>query len=142
MVEQWPFKPLVLGSSPRRPTKKRLVFDWSFFVCRAWDWEGVGKREFPASEGNGSRRFPWRAPGKGVRADPDGDPPKKDDFSSFFVFESHFLYSFLKTLMKTSLGTSTRPMDFIFFLPFFCLSRSLFLRVTSPPYRPTVTSLR
>jgi len=33
-------------------------------------------------------------------------------------------------------------MFFIFFFPFFCLSRSLFLRVTSPPYRPEITSLR
>ena len=35
--------------------------------------------------------------------------------------------------MKASWGTSTRPMDFIFFLPSFWRSRSLRLRVMSPP---------
>ena len=30
--------------------------------------------------------------------------------------------------MKASCGTSTRPIDFIRFLPSFCLSRSLFFR--------------
>ena len=35
--------------------------------------------------------------------------------------------------MNTSPGTSTRPIDFIFFLPSFCRSRSLRLRVMSPP---------
>src|SRR2546428_6699686 len=35
--------------------------------------------------------------------------------------------------MNTSGGTSTSPRRFIFSLPFFCFSRSLRLRVTSPP---------
>ena len=35
--------------------------------------------------------------------------------------------------MNTSPGTSTRPIDFIFFLPSFCFSSSLRLRVMSPP---------
>ena len=35
--------------------------------------------------------------------------------------------------MKASWGTSTRPMDFIRFLPSFCFSSSLRLRVMSPP---------
>ena len=35
--------------------------------------------------------------------------------------------------MKASWGTSTRPMFFIFFLPSFCFSSSLRLRVMSPP---------
>jgi hypothetical protein len=35
--------------------------------------------------------------------------------------------------MKASWGTSTRPMDFIFFFPSFCFSRSLRLRLMSPP---------
>jgi hypothetical protein len=34
---------------------------------------------------------------------------------------------------NASWGTSTRPMFFIFFLPSFCFSRSLRLRVMSPP---------
>ena len=34
---------------------------------------------------------------------------------------------------KASWGTSTRPMFFIFFLPSFCFSSSLRLRVMSPP---------
>jgi amino acid transporter len=34
---------------------------------------------------------------------------------------------------NASCGTSTRPMFFIFFLPSFCFSRSLRLRVMSPP---------
>jgi hypothetical protein len=41
--------------------------------------------------------------------------------------------SSLRALMKTSPGTSTRPIDFIFFLPSFCFSSSLRLRVMSPP---------
>ena len=35
--------------------------------------------------------------------------------------------------MKASWGTSTRPTIFIRFLPSFCFSRSLRLRVMSPP---------
>ena len=34
---------------------------------------------------------------------------------------------------KASWGTSTRPIDFIFFLPSFCFSSSLRLRLISPP---------
>ena len=41
--------------------------------------------------------------------------------------------SSLRAEMKASCGTSTRPIDFIRFLPSFCLSRSLFFRVMSPP---------
>jgi hypothetical protein len=39
----------------------------------------------------------------------------------------------LRAATKASWGTSTRPMDFIFFLPSFCFSSSLRLRVMSPP---------
>ena len=35
---------------------------------------------------------------------------------------------------KTSLGTFTLPICFIFFFPSFCLSSSFLLRVISPPY--------
>ena len=35
--------------------------------------------------------------------------------------------------MNASWGTSTRPIDFIRFLPSFCRSSSLRLRVMSPP---------
>ncbi len=45
----------------------------------------------------------------------------------------HAQSSSFKALMKTSPGTSTRPIDFIFFLPSFCFSSSLRLRVMSPP---------
>ena len=41
--------------------------------------------------------------------------------------------SSFKALMNTSPGTSTRPIDFIFFLPSFCFSSNLRLRVMSPP---------
>ena len=41
--------------------------------------------------------------------------------------------SVFSTLKKASLGTSTLPMSFIFFLPSFCFSSSLRLRVMSPP---------
>jgi hypothetical protein len=41
--------------------------------------------------------------------------------------------SSLRAEMKTSPGTSTRPIDFIFFLPSFCFSNNLRLRVMSPP---------
>ncbi len=41
--------------------------------------------------------------------------------------------SSLRALMNTSPGTSTRPIAFIFFLPSFCFSSSLRLRVMSPP---------
>ena len=39
----------------------------------------------------------------------------------------------LRTSMKASCGMLTLPMAFIFFLPSFCLSRSLRLRLMSPP---------
>ena len=39
----------------------------------------------------------------------------------------------LRAETKASWGTSTRPMDFIFFLPSFCFSSSFLLRVMSPP---------
>ena len=45
----------------------------------------------------------------------------------------HVQSSSLRAEMKTSPGTSTRPIDFIFFLPSFCFSSSLRLRVMSPP---------
>jgi hypothetical protein len=38
-----------------------------------------------------------------------------------------------RAAMKASWGTSTRPTIFIRFLPSFCFSRSLRLRVMSPP---------
>ena len=38
-----------------------------------------------------------------------------------------------RTARKASWGTSTEPTCFIRFLPFFCFSSSLLLRVTSPP---------
>ena len=41
-------------------------------------------------------------------------------------------YSF-STAMKAPCGTSTLPTIFIRFLPFFCFSSSLRLRLTSPP---------
>ncbi len=41
--------------------------------------------------------------------------------------------SILRTLIKASLGTSTLPIFRIFFFPSFCFSRSLRLRVISPP---------
>ena len=37
------------------------------------------------------------------------------------------------TAMNALCGTSTLPIIFILFLPFFCFSNSLRLRVTSPP---------
>ncbi len=39
----------------------------------------------------------------------------------------------VKAAMKASCGTSTRPMDFMRFLPSFCFSSSLRLRLMSPP---------
>ena len=45
-----------------------------------------------------------------------------------------------KTLIKTSDGTDTLPICFIFFFPFFCFCNNLFFRVTSPPYNFAVTS--
>lgn len=39
----------------------------------------------------------------------------------------------LRTAIKASCGTSTRPTDFIRFLPFFCFSKSFRLREISPP---------
>ena len=39
----------------------------------------------------------------------------------------------LNTAINASCGTSTRPTDFIRFLPFFCFSRSLRFLVISPP---------
>ncbi len=41
--------------------------------------------------------------------------------------------SIFRALMNASCGMSTRPNWRIFFLPAFCLSRSLRLRVMSPP---------
>ena len=41
--------------------------------------------------------------------------------------------SSVSALMKASWGISTRPIDFMRFLPSFCFSRSLRLRVMSPP---------
>ena len=47
---------------------------------------------------------------------------------------AHFLSSFrLSTARNASCGTSTPPTCFIRFLPFFCFSSSLRLRVMSPP---------
>ena len=43
------------------------------------------------------------------------------------------VHPFFRTLMKASGGIETRPICFIFFLPSFCFSRSLRLRVMSPP---------
>ena len=42
-------------------------------------------------------------------------------------------FSFLRILMKASCGMETFPISFIRFLPSFCLSSSLRLRVMSPP---------
>ncbi len=42
-------------------------------------------------------------------------------------------FSDFSTAMKASCGISTLPIDFIRFLPSFCFSRSLRLRVMSPP---------
>jgi hypothetical protein len=44
----------------------------------------------------------------------------------------HIPYA-LRTSMKACCGMCTEPMDFIRFLPSFCFSRSLRLRVISPP---------
>ena len=49
---------------------------------------------------------------------------------------AHFLpvgTSEVRAAMKASCGTSTRPMDFMRFLPSFCFSSSLRLRLMSPP---------
>ena len=49
---------------------------------------------------------------------------------------AHFLpvgTSEVRAAMKASCGTSTRPMDFMRFLPSFCFSSSLRLRLISPP---------
>ena len=49
---------------------------------------------------------------------------------------AHFLpvgTSEVSAAMKASCGTSTRPMDFMRFLPSFCFSSSLRLRLMSPP---------
>ena len=43
------------------------------------------------------------------------------------------LFSVFSTATKADWGISTLPTIFIFFLPFFCFSRSLRLRVMSPP---------
>src|SRR3989344_5238882 len=58
--------------------------------------------------------------------------------SVFFISR----YQGLNNLKKTSLGISTRPMFLSIFLPFFCFSSNLSLRVRSPPYSLPVTSLR
>ena len=52
------------------------------------------------------------------------------------VVAAHFLpvgTSDVRAAMKASCGTSTDPMDFMRFLPSFCFSSSLRLRVMSPP---------
>ena len=52
------------------------------------------------------------------------------------VCHGHFFpvgTSEVKAAMKASCGTSTRPMDFMRFLPSFCFSSSLRLRLMSPP---------
>gem|GEM_PF-5543590 len=46
---------------------------------------------------------------------------------------SHAHSATFKTLRNASCGSSTEPICFIRFLPSFCFSRSLRLRVTSPP---------
>ena len=52
------------------------------------------------------------------------------------LIPAHFLpvgTSEVRAAMKASCGTSTRPMDFMRFLPSFCFSSSLRLRLMSPP---------
>ncbi len=52
------------------------------------------------------------------------------------LIHDHFLpvgTSEVRAAMNASCGTSTRPIDFIRFLPSFCFSSSLRLRVISPP---------
>ena len=52
------------------------------------------------------------------------------------LYHGHFFpvgTSEVSAAMKASWGTSTRPIDFIRFLPSFCFSSSLRLRVISPP---------
>ncbi len=52
------------------------------------------------------------------------------------LFPAHFLpvgTSEVRAAMKASCGTSTRPIDFMRFLPSFCFSSSLRLRLISPP---------
>ena len=52
------------------------------------------------------------------------------------LIPAHFLpvgTSEVSAAMKASCGTSTRPMDFMRFLPSFCFSSNLRLRLMSPP---------
>ena len=60
----------------------------------------------------------------------DGMPPPEGGVQS-----RHFLFSpsRLRTARNASCGTSTPPTCFMRFLPFFCFSSSLRLRVMSPP---------
>ncbi len=60
--------------------------------------------------------------GKARFSKPVGIPFRDWSHSSIFSAE-----------MNASCGMSTRPNWRIFFLPFFCFSRSFFLRVASPP---------
>ena len=60
-------------------------------------------------------------------------PPKLAFRSDRAGLQRQLQSSSLRALMNTSPGTSTRPIDFIFFLPSFCFSSSLRLRVMSPP---------
>src|SRR6202040_378444 len=55
---------------------------------------------------------------------------------------SHQSISDLSTAMKAACGTSTAPTIFMRFLPSFCFSSSLRLRVMSPPNHLPRTSLR
>ena len=69
----------------------------------------------------------------------DGDAMFEDDTACIIPeclchawFCTYFL-SAARTAMKAFCGIWTWPTCFIFALPFFCFSRSFFLRVTSPP---------
>jgi GTP-binding protein LepA len=58
----------------------------------------------------------------------------KEEIENALVLDASGRYSAtLSTLRNASCGTSIEPMFFIRFLPSFCFSRSLRLRVTSPP---------
>src|SRR5690606_9834348 len=63
-------------------------------------------------------------PGRGV-ADEGGKDRRSD--------HGHVYSSTCRMARKASWGTSTEPICFILFLPAFCFSRSLRLRLTSPP---------
>ena len=68
-----------------------------------------------------------------------GNPyPHRDHLLYIEVYRSYFFAlsaeeSVESAATKASCGTSTRPMVFIRFLPSFCFSSSLRLRVMSPP---------